>query len=189
MIIARQALRCLLGQIDLLYRRWRRLEPSGRILLVGQEIYRGPERSFDDGTQVSHGDLVGSLHFNNRAFSLLDGRSPRAAALAFRRDMESSLQRLAERVDGDARWQSVVVFHGITWLPTHGQRVGFVTARYPDGSARRRLERYFRLLVWTFAAAEHSRRPVVDPHHYWLTRVALLRHFGPRVVMEERHAG
>lgn len=175
MTILRHGVRLTLRGVDALYGRVHGLQPVGPLLLVGQQHYRGPERGFEDGTHVVRGDLVGTLHFHNAAFAMLDGRNARAAALAFARSLKDSLDCLAMLAAHEERWRRISVYYAVSWLPAHGQRVGFVTAPCDDGMARRLLDGYFRVLVWAFAAAAESRHARIQPHHYWLTRRTLLQ--------------
>ncbi len=178
--IARGIAHAVLTRVDAAYHRAHRLRRIGEILYVGREHYRGPARSFADGTRLAPGDTVGTLHFNNRGFAQLSASNSTRAALGFARLMLQSMQQLAERVLDDPEFRDIEVFHAVSWLPAHGERVGFVTAALPGGLRRRWLAAWFRLLVWTFAPAAHTRsaaRP--DPHHYWLLRSELLKRFPP----------
>ncbi len=176
MNLPRMAARGVLGRVDSAYRLARRLEPAGEILLVGRQCYRGPGCQFDDGTLVLDGQMIGVLHFDNRAFRYLDARSARSAALSFARALRRSLQALADLNRHDERWRDIPAFHAVSWLPSHGARVGFETRPIPDGFRKTALRAYFRMLVWAFATAEESRFGKVDPHEYWLTSQALQHH-------------
>ena len=130
---------------------------------------------FADGTRLAAGDFIGTLHFNNVRFTQLDGETSRRAALHFMRLMLESLQILANKARRDPAFSDLAVYHAVSWLPPHGQRVGFITQPFPDRAKKRLLAAYFRLLVWAFAPAEQTRasaRP--DPTIYWITRKELL---------------
>jgi len=86
---------------------------------------------------------------------------------------------LADRARQDPMFADLTVYHAVSWLPPHGQRIGFITEPFPDGARKRSIAAYFRLLVWAYAPAKETRasaRP--DPTIYWLTRMDLLRRFG-----------
>lgn len=177
-----------LRRVDDRYHHRHRLQPVGEVLYVGRSRYRGPAMAFADGTRLAPGDFIGTLHFNNLRFTQLDGATSRRAALRFARLMLESMHVLADSARQDPLFSDLAVYHAVSWLPPHGQRIGFITAPFPDGPRKRLIAAYFRLLVWTFAPAEQTRasaRP--DPTVYWLTRKQLRRRFGDvRDDVEER---
>lgn len=169
---------CGLRWVDGCYRLLYRLRPAGEVLYVGRSRYRGAAMEFADGTQLTPGDYIGTLHFNNARFTQLDGASNRRAALQFAHLMLESLQVLAHKARHDPAFSDLAVYHALSWLPPHGERIGFVTRPYPHGVARRLHAAYFRLLVWAYAPASKTRasaRP--EPTLYWITRRQLLRQF------------
>lgn len=175
----RQIAQGCLRRVDDLYHKRHRLQPAGEVLYVGRSQYRGPAREFADGTRLVPGDLVGTLHFNNARFPRIEANTSRRAALRFVRLMLESMHSLADKARQDPLFSDLAVYHAVSWLPPHGQRIGFITEPFPDGPRKRLLAVYFRLLVWAFAPAEQTRasaRP--DPTVYWLTRKELLRRFG-----------
>ncbi|TXF10960.1 YkoP family protein [Pelomicrobium methylotrophicum] len=160
------------------YRLLHRLRPAGEVLYVGRIRYRGAAMEFADGTRLTPGDFIGTLHFNNARFAQLDGESNRRAALQFARLMLESLQILAHKARHDPAFSDLAVFHALSWLPPHGQRIGFITQPYPHGASRRLRAAYFRLLVWAFAPAAQTRASArAEPTLYWITRKELLRQF------------
>lgn len=179
---------CLRG-VDDLYRNRHRLQPVGEVLYVGRSRYRGPAMEFADGTRLAPGDLVGTLHFNNAYFTRIEADTSRRAALRFARLMLESMHILADRARRDPMFSDLAVYHAVSWLPPHGQRIGFITEPFPDGSKKRLIAAYFRLLVWAFAPAEQTRASAKpDPTIYWLTRKELRRRFGDvRDDVEERN--
>lgn len=185
----RQITQSCLRRVDDLYRNRHRLQPVGEVLYVGRSRYRGPAMEFADGTRLAPGDLVGTLHFNNARFTRIEADTSRRAALRFARLMLESMHILADRARRDPMFSDLAVYHAVSWLPPHGQRIGFITEPFPDGSKKRVIAAYFRLLVWAFAPAEQTRasaRP--DPTIYWLTRKELRRRFGDvRDDVEERN--
>ena len=175
----RQITQSCLRRVDDLYHKRHRLQSAGEVLYVGRSRYRGPAMEFADGTRLAPGDLVGTLHFNNARFPRIEANTSRRAALRFARLMLESMQLLADKARQDPLFSDLAVYHAVSWLPPHGQRIGFITEPFPDGPRKRLLAAYFRLLVWAFAPAEETRasaRP--DPTVYWLTRKELLRRFG-----------
>jgi hypothetical protein len=171
----------LLKRVDERYHRTHQLQAAGPVLYVGRAAYRGPAMRFEDGTLLAVGDTVGMLHFNNARFIEIDAASSTAAALSFMRLMLQSMRGLAELARAHPRFSDIQVFHAVSWLPPHGRRIGFVTARFPEGMQRAFLAAYMKLLVWAFASVEQSgiaAKP--DPHYYWLTRGELLRKFPDR---------
>ena len=182
------AQRCLV-RVDDLYRHRHRLQPVGEILCVGRSRYRGPAMEFADGTRLAPGDLVGTLHFNNARFLQIEAETSRRAALRFVRLMLESMHILADKSRQEPMFSDLGVYHAVSWLPPHGQRIGFMTAPFPDGLWKRLITAYFRVLVWAYAPAAETRaaaRP--SPTVYWLTRKELLRRFGEaRDDVEERN--
>jgi hypothetical protein len=169
---------CLL-RVDNLYRIRHQLQPVGEVLYVGRSRYSGPAKEFANGTRLAPGDLVGTLHFNNARFPRIEGDTSRRAALHFVRLMLKSMHILADRARQDPMFADLAVYQAVSWLPPHGQRIGFITEPFPDGARKRLIAAYFRLLVWAYAPAKETRasaRP--DPTIYWLTRMELLRRFG-----------
>lgn len=177
--VLRASLRTVLGAVDRMYHRLHHLRPLGQVLLLGRTHYHGPAMTLPDGTQLAPGDAIGGLHFHNAGFIGLQAGSSRAAALSFARLMLQSMHALAAAARNDPRFADVEVFHATSWLPPHGQRLGFVTQPVPKGFGTRARAAYFKLLLWTFAPAQETRRQALpDPHYYWLTRKELLQRFG-----------
>jgi hypothetical protein len=66
----------------------------------------------------------------------------------------------------------------MTWLPAHGEVVGFVSTPMPKNWRTRLLAGHFRLLMSAFAPAAKIRERSAEPRLYWLTRTALVRNLG-----------
>jgi len=167
-----------LRAVELGYRRLHRLQPLGNVLLLGIARHRGEALALDDGTRVDRNATIGVLHFDNLAFAALPDSSAGRAARAFAREMLASMQALAQTARSDARFAEVQAFQGTTWLPPHGQRIGFVARPLSAGPATPLRAAWFHLLLWAFAPAAETRqraRPV--PHAYWLSRRTLLERF------------
>jgi hypothetical protein len=175
----RRAVQGALMGVDERYHRRHGLQPVGEVLYAGRARYRGPAREFADGTRLAPGDYIGTLHFNNARFPRIDADSAARAALRFARLMLESMRILADRARRDARFADLAVYHAVSWLPPHGRGIGFITEPFPDGSRKRLIAAYFRLLVWAFAPAEETRAEAKpQPTVYWLTRRELLMRFG-----------
>lgn len=185
----RRAIRRVLLGIERFYHWRHRLRPAGDVLMIGRQVYRGPDRMFPDGTRLSPGNLVGTLHFNNARILRIEADHARQAALGFARLMRASLRRLAQQAHADPLFSDLTVFQGLSWLPPHGRSLGFVTQPCPERLNTRWRAAYFRLLVWAFAPAPETRilagsRPTV----FWLTRAQLLQHYADPPEDDEVHA-
>lgn len=166
----------VLGLIDAWYSRHHRLRALGPVLLIGRTRYRGPELRFEDGTLLRDNDPIGRLHFNNASIAALGEGSLQRVGFRFAKLMRQSLRTLAEAAQSDPALQDVSVFQGLTWLPAHGEVVGFVSTPLPKSLRARLLAGHFRLLMRVFAPAERIRsRGSAEPRLYWLTRTALVR--------------
>lgn len=166
-----------LRSVDRAYQRLHDLNGVGPLLYVGQARHAGPAIQFPDRTVLEPGDAIGTLHFNNDRFTRIDGRNARSAALEFTRLMLQSLHELARLARQDPAFKDIAAYHGISWLPAHGARVGFLSSPYPDGLKKRWMNWHFKLLIWAFAPARESRLAQPDPHRFWLTRTELLQRF------------
>src|SRR5690606_25111803 len=86
--------------------------------------------------------------------------------------------QLSQRIQTDPMLRDVKALYGVSWLPPHGEKVGFEIERIPDSLLNNVRKFYFRVLLKTFfpvlAARENNR---LQPHAYWLTRQNLIRHF------------
>jgi hypothetical protein len=173
---------CLKG-VDRAYRRWHRLQPVGPVMYVGRTRYQGPARRFADGATLEPGDPIATIHFNNERLAALTNSSPSATGLHFARLVFPSLHRLGELLKSDEEFRDVAVVQGIGWFH-HGGDLGVVNEPLPPGPRRILLARYLRLLVWAFAAEEHTARHArPEPTVTWLTRDVLLTRFA----RESRH--
>jgi hypothetical protein len=180
MNLARSAARHVLVTVDRLYRRWHRLTPSGPLLFAGRTRYRGPTRRFADGTVLESGAPLGTLHFHNARIAALNGATPSATGLQFRRLLFASLHALAELSHHHPAFRDVAVYRGVGWV-RHGEQLGFLHEPAPAGWRNRWVAAHVRLLVRVFAApggtALDARTPLTIT---WLTRRALLERFGAR---------
>ena len=136
----------MLGLVDAWYYRRYRLRTLGPVLFLGQARYRGPELRFEDGTLLRDNDPIGRLHFNNASIAALGEGSLQRVGFRFAKLMRQSLRTLAEVAQSDPSLRDVSVFQGMTWLPAHGEVVGFVSTPMPKNWRTRLLAGHFRLL-------------------------------------------
>lgn len=165
-----------LGLVDAWYYRRYKLTTLGPVLYVGRTHYHGPELKFDDGTLLRDNDVIGRLHFNNASIAALGEGSMHRVGFRFARLMRESLRKLAEAAHNDPTLADVRVYQGTTWIPAHGEVVGFVSTPMPKTWRTRLLTAHFKMLMWVFAPAARIRnREQAEPRLYWLTRAALSR--------------
>lgn len=174
-------LRRLVHAYDRLWRRLHRVRRIDALLSLSVEPYRGRPRSLPAGIHLEHGACLGILHFNHTSFAdtgRSDAGNPRAA-LQFRRQLFRSLRQLAQRAQQEPALGRIEVFYGVTWFRPHGERVGFVVQRLPDGPRTRLRRLHFRILLRAFFPGLAEReRGRLHPHAFWLTRQALVANFG-----------
>jgi hypothetical protein len=176
MNVLRRCGQAVLGLIDAWYYRRYRLRTLGPVLFLGHARYRGPELRFEDGTLLRDNDPIGRLHFNNASIAALGEGSLQRVGFRFAKLMRQSLRALADAAQSDPTFRDVAVFQGMTWLPAHGDVVGFVSTPMPKSWRTRLLVGHFRLLMSAFAPAARIReRGDAQPRLYWLTRAALVR--------------
>jgi hypothetical protein len=167
----RSALRSLLARVDAWYLRKHRLRALGPVLRIGYVRYRGPRRQFSDGTVLHENELIGTLHFNNSSIAAIGEGSLHRTGFRFAKLMRESLRLLAEAAQSDPALRTIQVFHGVTWIPEHGNVVGFESTPRPKTWRTRFQASYFRLLLWTFAPASRTRAKArAEPRDYWLTQ-------------------
>lgn len=168
-----------LGLVDAWYYRRYKLRTLGPVLFLGRAQYRGPELQFEDGTLLRENDYIGRLHFNNASIAALGEGSMHRVGFRFAKLMRESLRNLAEAARSDPSLADLRVFQGTTWIPAHGEVVGFVSTAMPKTWKTRLLSAHFRMLMWVFAPAARIRgREQAEPRLYWLTRAALSRNLG-----------
>lgn len=176
MKLAYRLARSILEILDRWYYRRHQLHTLGPVLYLGRTRYRGPQMRFDDGTLLQDNDPIGRLHLNNSSIAALGEGSLHRVGFRFAKLMRQSLRALAEAAHSDPAWRDVRVFQGVTWIPAHGEVVGFVSTPLPRTWKSRLLAGHFRLLMRVFAPAARIRaRESVEPRLYWLTRAALLQ--------------
>jgi hypothetical protein len=167
--------RRIMGRVEASYNRRHRLQAVGQVLLVGRVRYRGPEKLFPDGTLLRPDDVIGQLHFSNRNIAGLGASSStKFTTFRFARLMRESLRLLVHSAHNDPVLSTISVFTGVTWIPAHGDIVGFISEPLPKTWRNWWLGPYFKLLSWTFAPSAAGReRRNAQPRVYWLTRTML----------------
>jgi len=164
----------VLGWVDAWYYRRYQLRTLGPVLFLGRATYSGPRIDFPDGTVLRDQDLIGKLHFNNANIAALGEGSMHRVGFRFAKLMRESLRQLNEAALNDSELLEINVFQGVTWIPSHGEVVGFVSTPMPMNFRTRLLAAHFRMLSWVFAPAGKIRdRGNTEPRLYWLTRNAL----------------
>lgn len=167
----RGLLQSIMSAIDAWYQRKHCLRPLGPVLRIGCVRYRGPRREFEDGTVLDQNELIGQLHFNNASIIGIGAGSSQRTGFRFAKLMRESLRTLAEASRSDPQLRSIRVYHGVTWIPAHGNVVGFVSTPRPKTWRTRVLSGYFKLLLWTFAPSARTRANAkAEPRDYWLTQ-------------------
>jgi hypothetical protein len=179
MNLTRAIARKALGVVDAWYA-WRyRLRAIGPVLLIGRGVHHGPPLSFDDGTTIRENDPIARLHFNNASIAAVGEGSMQRVGFRFAKLMRESLRHLAHAASTDPELRDICAFQGVTWIPAHGEVVGFVSKPLPVTWRTRLLSRHFRMLMWVFAPSQRIRaRSDAEPRVYWLTRAALMQNIG-----------
>lgn len=166
--------RLVLSGVDRWYYRRHQLRTLGPVLFLGRAVYRGPELRFEDGTLLRDNDPIGRLHFNNASIASLGEGSLHRVGLRFAKLMRESLRQLAQLAHTDPELRDISVYQGVTWIPAHGEVVGFVSTPMPRSWKTKLLTSHFRMLMWVFAPSARIReRTNTEPRLYWLTRTAL----------------
>lgn len=162
---------------DSFYRHRHRLEAVGPILLIKEDEYTGQSRCFDDGTVLGTGQPLGILHFDNKYLLMNTATGGRRTGLIFREKLFSSLQELAKAADS-GKYRRIAVYTGVTWLASHGEKVGFRTEALPRNWYSRLLAFHFGMVLHAFyGRGKAGNRARQQPRRFWLTRRQLLENF------------
>ncbi len=159
------------------WRRRHKVEKFDELISFSFEQFTGERRTMNDGSWIEPGDSLAILHFNRECFSSAS-RDYMRNALRFRKLIFSSLSHLASDIHQHEKLRQVKAFHGVSWLPPHGEKFGFMIEQLPDSLLTRTRRFYFRLLLKAFfpqVAERENKR--IQPHAYWLTRNNLLKYF------------
>ncbi len=139
-------------------------------------------RTLPDGTRLAPGDRIGILHLDNAHVAALhvDGRSPLALGLEFRRRLMDSLHVLAAQAAPGGPLAGVRAFAAVTIFHRGLSRLGFVSE--PDSAPWARLvAAYQRALLASLHPAGHLRfHRAAYPRacRLWLTRDVLVARYG-----------
>ncbi|MDO8345063.1 MAG: hypothetical protein Q7T48_17815 [Cellvibrio sp.] len=164
---------------------WRRrhgVEKFDELLSFSFEKYAGERRIMNDGSWIEPGDWLAILHFNRECFmnSSANPKDYLRNAFRFRKLLLSSFRQLAQVINANEKFVTVKAFHGVSWIPPHGEKLGFLIERLPDSALNQVRKFYFKILLKVFfphiATAEKN---PIQPHAYWLTRNNLLKNFAP----------
>jgi hypothetical protein len=170
----------ILSWYDAYWRRKNRVEKFDDLLSFSFKKYSGKRQIMEDDTWVEPGDCVAIIHFNRECFdnSSTDPKKILRNALRFRRLIIKSFKQLAIDVSEGKKFAHVKAFHGISWLPPHGEKLGFVIEKVPDSILNSIRKFYFSILLKTFFPNITMREiNSIEPHAYWLTRQTLLNNF------------
>lgn len=170
------------------WRRHHNVEKFDELISFSLEKFSGERRIMNDGSWIEPGDVLAILHFNRECFSgaAAHARDYMRNALRFRKLIFASLSQLAKDVNRHEKLAQVKAFYGVSWLPPHGEKFGFLIEKLPDSTLTRIRKYYFRLLLKVFfpqVAERESER--IEPHAYWLTRHNLLKYFSAEPACHE----
>ena len=159
---------------DRAYCRWHKLEPVGEFLQVKKEHYQGEPQVLRDGTQVTAGDPILALHFNNDYMAQLHAGNAKASSRRvvwlFGKALISSMTQLHEDLQTHYAPYEIKAITGVTWFKTHGDIVGFESYPMPPSWRSRLLHWQFRLLLLAlFPQLKAHRNSELVPHRFWLT--------------------
>src|SRR5690606_36538578 len=115
--------RCM-SWYDSWWRRRHRVEKFDELISFSFENFSGERRVLNDGTCIEPGDALAIMHFNRECFSSAS-RVYMRNALRFRKLILASLSKLADDFHQHEQLKRVKAFHGISWLPPHGEKCGF----------------------------------------------------------------
>lgn len=161
---------------DAYWRRKHNVEKFDDLLSFSFEKYSDKPRLID-GMWIEPGDYLAIIHFNRECFNNSSNNPKQIIrnALRFRRLILLSFKQLADDISKNEKFSNVKAFHGVSWLPSHGEKLGFVTEKVPDSTLNSIRKFYFSVLLKTFFP--HLAMQSIEPHAYWLTRQTLLKNF------------
>jgi peptidoglycan/xylan/chitin deacetylase (PgdA/CDA1 family) len=162
---------------------WHGIERLGQdtILTLGPAIHYGSALLLRDGTMIHPGAQVGELHLDRtRVAHLHRTVAPRYLGLALRRELERTLQRLAQMVVEQPHCHELEAFRSTTLFWREAQCLGFEVGAGDSGWHLGFLGWYQRMLL----ARDHplGRRRLQGKRWaartIWLSRRELLRRYG-----------
>lgn len=165
----------------------------GPVLRVGVARYRGPTVTLADGTRIGCGDRIGIIHLHNERVAELHAEGSRtpAAGLGFRRAFVASLRELARQVLDTDRYAGVEAFTAQTIMHRGTERAGFEILPIRSRMWGRGVAAYERTLLARYhpLGRRGARRPrFAEARAIWVSRRALLSHYGPEHSASRRGA-
>lgn len=173
---------------DAYWRRKHKVERFDELLSFSFEMFSGERRQMNDGSWVEPGDYLAILHFNRECFmgASANPKHYLRNALRFRKLLLTSFRQLAKDIHHNEKFSGIKVFHGVSWIPPHGEKLGFLIERIPDSLLTIIRKFYFKVLLKAFfphvSALGNNN---IQPHAYWLTRQNLLKYFSTEEVNDE----
>jgi len=150
------------------------------ILTLGPAIHYGPDLILRDGTMIHPDARVGELHLDRaRVAHLHRTVSQRRVGFALRRELEATLQRLAQRVIERPHDHQLEAFRSTTLFWKEATRLGFEVCAHDIGWHQVLLCWYQRmLLVRDHPLGRHRLRGRRwEARTIWLSRRELLRRY------------
>lgn len=155
------------------------------VVRIGVRRYRGRRVVLSDGTAVSAGDLVGTIHFNNESVAAIHKRTanPIRAGILILRAFEDSLETLAGLVETYLPYREVKAFTTTTIFHQGVERLGFEI--FPPRSALlgRIVAAYERSLLVRFhplGTSRVRRKRFAEVRVLWISRAELRRRYAGR---------
>lgn len=159
---------------DRAYCRWHKLAPVDEFLYVKQTNYQGEPQVFRDGSQLTAGDAILEIHFNNEYMAGLHANNKKASSRRvvwlFGKALVNSMTQLHQDLQTQYATYDIKAITGITWFKTHGDKAGFESYPLPANWRRWLLHWQFRLLLLAlFPQLKAHKDSNLLPHRFWLT--------------------
>jgi peptidoglycan/xylan/chitin deacetylase (PgdA/CDA1 family) len=150
------------------------------ILTLAPAIHNGPDLILHDGTMIHPGAQVGELHLDRARVAHLHHTVPqRQVGLVLRRELEGTLQRLAQMVTEHPSYRQLEAFRSTTMFWKEATRLGFEVSVHDPGWHHGLLSWYQQMLL----VRDHPlgcRRLLGkrwEARTIWLSRQELLRRY------------
>jgi hypothetical protein len=177
-----------LCRYDAWWRRRHKVEKFDDLLSFSFTTFSGKPRAMNDGSWIEPGDRLAILHFNRECFvgASADPKHALRNALHFRKLLRASFTRLALDINSNQQFADIKALHGTSWIPPHGEKLGFLIEQAPHSLLSAIQALYFKVLLQVFFPHVAARgKGAVRPHNYWLTRHNLLRYFSAESMENE----
>ncbi|MFF2480471.1 polysaccharide deacetylase family protein [Paenibacillus sp. NPDC058071] len=132
--------------------------------------YGGEAVELSNGEQLSKGDKIVELHFDNKKLSTIaaQSKSPLATGIRILREVEQALPVLANTIAGDPDARAAKSIYGVTMVYRGANKLGFQIVNLPDGLFARSSRIYLRVLMRVLTnkqrnARAKERRSTIDP--------------------------